>query len=334
MSGTTCRTVGLTLRVDSRIPRWSLLAREACGGQESDAEDVDVHVSVEHGRESFPLRGFDPLTRGAWSDGKNVVLEDACASGLDLHVAPQPDGLHVRARPRPSWSHRGLGVLAAARAQLLWRAVLMQYPALWWAGCRGAVPLHVSALQLDGAGVVLAGPGGVGKSTLLRAAVRRGAEPVSDNVCAGRAGSVHGLLEPMRVEGGSGRRMPHGRRESGWASRRESVRAERLVVLRRGSEQQARLVPMDPGEAARLVSAGTYAAGELRRYWAFCATLALGTGLGPAHPPVDAEARELAEGTECWELSLPAAPGTELSDVLRLADAGPSNHRPTGVGAP
>lgn len=333
MSHVTCTTAGLTLRLESTVPRWVTLAREACAGQEVVAERADLHVSVEARQEAFSLRGFDPLTRDAWSDGRNVVLEDACASGLDLHLAPQPDGLHVRARSRPGWSHRGLGLLAPARTLLLWRCALLQYPALWWAGVSGAVPLHVSALRLHGEGLVLAGPGGVGKSTLVRSLAGHGAEPVSDNLCVGRAGVVHGLLEPMRVEGGTGRRMPHGRREAVWSARQESVPVRRVVVLRRGTEAEASCSAIDSAEAARVVAGGTYAAGELRRYWAFAATLALGTGLGPAHPSVEAAARAVADEAECVELRLPARAGTDAAGLL-LAGADPAG-RPatTGTGA-
>jgi hypothetical protein len=45
--------------------------------------------------------------------------------------------------------------------------------------------------------------------------------------------------------------------------------------------------------------AGTYAAGELRRYWQFCATLALATGMGPAHPPVSEVAHDFAHRLPC-----------------------------------
>jgi hypothetical protein len=45
-------------------------------------------------------------------------------------------------------------------------------------------------------------------------------------------------------------------------------------------------------------------AGELRRYWAFASTMALGTGVGEIHPRVDNVARTLAVGLPCWELTL------------------------------
>ena len=68
---------------------------------------------------------------------------------------------------------------------------------------------------------------------------------------------------------------------------------DRLVLLERGRHTQ--IESLSAAQAARALVAGTYAAGELRRYWAFAATLALATGHGPAHPPVAAVAARYAE---------------------------------------
>src|SRR5262249_55064163 len=56
-------------------------------------------------------------------------------------------------------------------------------PVLGWVlRLRGGVPLHASAVALDGRGVVFLGPGGAGKSTLAAALVLTGAELVSDDL--------------------------------------------------------------------------------------------------------------------------------------------------------
>jgi hypothetical protein len=257
------------------------------------------------------------LTRGAWrTGGGSVVLEDACSSGLDLLVTAGGHRPTVVAHPHARAQHRALALAAPVRTELLHRAVLIQYPSLWWAGCAGRIPLHVSALSLAGRGVVLAGPAGVGKSTLVRDAVRDGAVPTSDNLCVAEGRLVHGLLEPTRVEGGTGRRSTHGRREGGWSRRRPSLHVDEVLVLRRGGGQQARLVDIPAEDAIRDIVAGTYAAGELRRYWGFAATLALGTGLGPAHPGVEAAARTLVSGARTRALVLPDRPGTRLAELL------------------
>jgi hypothetical protein len=312
-----CRSGGVTLAVDAPRGPWRQRVAEAFAGQATQGTQPDVHVRIEDNAGSFPLVGLDPLTRGAWAGRGSVVIKDACASGVDLRLTTSADALLVEARPQPRPSQRGLALLVPARTQLLWRAAMLQYPALWWAGVKGGVPVHVSALSVDGEGVVLAGPGGVGKSTLLADAMSdAGAQAVSDNLCVCFGSTLYGVLEPMRTAGGTGRRMPHGRRETSWTARREHIAAERILVLRRGSESEVGMMPVSGGEAARVIAAGTYAAGELRRYWAFAATLALGTGLGPTHPPVVGRASDLARGIPCSEVHLTATPGVHLVDLI------------------
>jgi len=322
--GIVFRSVGLDVRFDSTSTRWLALVREACAGQEApDAGGTDVRVTVREGRRPG-LGPLQPLTRGAWTAGPLVVLDDACGSGLDLAVEASGDVLEVTAWHNPSWRHRGLGVAAPDRRVLLHRAALLQYPALWWAGVRGLVPMHVSAARVSGQGVVLAGPGGVGKSTLLSTLDGVLDVPVSDNVCVVGGGTVRGLLEPARAAAGGGRRMPHGRRESQWPSRLESIETEHLLVLRRGTDSRPTVRAIGVEAAARELTAGTYAAGELRRYWAFAATLALGTGLGPAHSPIAHAARQLAQGAQCSVVVLPAAPGGTLAEIVGRLPSGDS----------
>jgi hypothetical protein len=72
-------------------------------------------------------------------------------------------------------------------------------------------------------------------------------------------------------------------------------------------------------------------AGELRRYWSLAATLAAGTGLGPAHPSVSRVCGSLAQQLPCFEASLARGDGTRLSDLLAgegLARANPAGPRP------
>jgi hypothetical protein len=316
------RSAGLTIGVTTGSARWQSFVREAFAGHGlQDAQADDLHVVIAESPDRFSLRGMDTLARGAWSDGSSVVIENACSSGVDLRVWADGGRLEVEARSRPGWSTRGLATVARARAQLLLRSAILQYPAMWWAGVSGAVPMHVSGVRTAGVSVAIAGPGGVGKSTLLRDAMSQGARGVSDNLCVGRDLVIHGVLEPLRTDGGEGRRMPHGRRESVWPDRLDSIEVERILVLRRGSGSSVVVRPLDAQAAARVIVGGTYAAGELRRYWAFAATLALGTGLGPAHPPITDAATLLARAVPCTEVILPGRPGTRLSDVIGISQA-------------
>lgn len=317
------RTAGLVVEVEADGP-WADLAREACAGQElpSDAltpgADVRVRVTRSGDRAVTGEATRRPLARGAWSDGSTVVLADACSSGLDLTLTPAGDHLDVVATPRATWRHRALGVAAPDRRVLLYRAALLQYPALWWAGVRGLVPLHTSAAAVRETAMVIAGPGGVGKSTLLGTVDAAGGRPVSDNLCVTDGRTVHGLLEPARRDDATGRRMPHGRREGSWSRLEPSLEPSAIIVLRRGDRDSAVVRRISGPAAARELVGGTYSAGELRRYWAFAATAALGTGLGPAHPPVVAVCELLASDVPAFEVRLPRTPSLGLSELVDL----------------
>lgn len=305
-------------------PAWvAELLEEAAPGEwrAPSGRRADVVVVVEGRTTPFDVRGWEPLTRGAFCrDGRCVVL-DACSSGFDVLVEPA-DGaddlpaVRFTARWRPPAKEHLAALVLRSRMHLLVRAVLVQYPALWHAGLRGRVPLHASAIEVDGGVPLLVGPGGVGRTSLVEAATRRGGRPCSDNLVAGDGWQVFGLAEPMRSESGRGRRMPHGRREQPLPGRVRDLAPDRLVVLRRGTGPSPRLVQLDARTTARVLTAATYTAGELRRYWGFAATLALGTGLGTPHPAVSEVARDLAGRLPATELTLAAVPGPDVSGLL------------------
>ncbi|NMH96647.1 hypothetical protein [Pseudonocardia acidicola] len=310
-------------------PRWldEVLA-EAAGDawRAPSGRPADVEVLVEPHSAGFDVRGWEPLTRGAYRRGNRCVVQNACGAGFDLHVDALHSGaLQVVARWRPPRRERLAALLLRARFHLLARAVLVQYPALWQAGRRGRVPLHAAAVAIDGGVPLLAGPGGVGRSTVLLAAAQAGGRACSDNLVAGDVERVHGLVEPMRVEGGAGRRMAHGRRERPLPGRVDELAPDRIVVLRRGGGPRPTVAGLDPGRAAAVLTGGTYMAGELRRYWALAATLAMGTGMGPVHPPVADVARALAARLPATEITLAGRPTPDLAGLL--------TGRPTATGA-
>ena len=286
----------------------------------------DVRVTVERGSAAFDVTGWRVLTRGAWCRQGQVVITDACSSGLDLQVTAGGPTLDVVARWRPSGKGRVAAAVLRARARLLLRAVLLQYPALWRSQQRGRAPLHASVCGLGGdesQAVLLAGPGGVGKSTLVHGELLSGAISTCDNLCVSDGQYAWGVVEPLRLPAeahdGTGRRMPHGRREAAWPRRVDRMRPGRLVVLARGGSPA--VAPCDPALAARYLAAGTYMAGELRRYWAFAATLALGTGLGGSHPPVQEIADMLSTSLPCLQVTLGDRPGAPLRELLSATTA-------------
>jgi hypothetical protein len=319
-------TAGERVELTCAVPWIGDVIAEGAAGQLTPADGVtpDVRVTVERDPAAFDVTGWRVLTRDAWYRDGQVIIGNACSSGLDLRVTVGEPTVELTARWRPAGKERALAAVARSRARLLLRAVLLQYPALWRSQQRGRVPLHASVCCLaDGRAVMLAGPGGVGKSTLVHGELLSGAVPTCDNVCVSDGRRTWGLVEPLRlpaeVHTGKGRRMSYGRREATWLRRTEQIVPDLLVALVRGS--QPGVTRCDPAVAARQLAAGTYMAGELRRYWAFAATLALGTGLGDSHPPVQQVAQELSTSLPCLQVALADRPGAPLHELLDTATA-------------
>ncbi len=311
--------VGERLLVDCPVTGVSKLLSEACLGAwlPTAAGPADVEVVVQPDSTPFDVRGWEPLTRSAFRHDGSVVMRNACASGFDLLMRPEPDRLLVEARWQPPAPERLAALVLRSRFHLLARAALLHYPALWWAGCHGRVPLHAAALTAGSTVPLLAGPGGIGTSTLLLGAVNAGEHACSDNLVACDGRDAYGLVEPVRVAG-SGRRMAYGRSERPLPGRVDVLRPDTLVVLRRQNGARPKVRPLDPERAAESLTAGTYVAGELRRYWSFAATLALGTGRGPVHPPVAEVARTISRRLPAYELMLGDRPSEGLAELLRL----------------
>lgn len=319
---------GELVRADADLGWAGRLVARAAGGSAAplaavadarpdagDDAEPTVRIHIQATTRAFARSNMRPVARGAYSDGEQTVLIDAAGSGFDLLVRAGRE-LEVTARYRPRVAIRTANLVLAERFALLVGQVLVHYPVLWRAGWRRRVPLHASVLRLASGTLMLAGPGGVGKSAVLMRALADGATATTDNLCCADNTSCFGLAEPLRTDAlaAHGRRTSHGRVELPLVGREPSMRPERLIVLERGLVTE--IESIRPAEASRGLVAGTYAAGELRRYWAFCATLALATGRGPAHPPLSEIATRYAERMPCLRLRL--GPGATIS----LADLG------------
>lgn len=320
-------TAGERVAVDCALPRLAALLRASTAGElaEGSAEGQTVHLELQAGRQPFDVSGWTLIGRGTWADPPRAVLADACSSGFDLLIEPCGSVLRVAARYCPAPATRAANMLLSTRFKLLGTQTLLHYPALWWAAHRGRVPLHVSVTSGADGVTMIAGPGGVGKSTLLSAGLPFGELATADNLCACDTLVAYGLAEPLRVHAtaGGAPAAPHGRREVRLVGRVPSLKPDRLVVLRRGiAGAQTVVRPISPGEAARELVAGTYMAGELRRFWPFAATLALATGMGPAQPDVSGVAASLAARLPCIEVRVAHGAPTPIGELLRLAGAG------------
>jgi hypothetical protein len=332
----TVTTVGEVVEVETSA-RWvsNLLAESLGGADDAEASTRrSLRIRVEDASGPFAGDGWALLTRGAWVGDHALLVRDVCTSGFDALLEWHGQEVQFTFRWNPPPRTRAANLVLRSRFHLLARAALLQYPALWWAGTRGRVPLHAPSYARRHLTPLLAGPSGVGKTTLLARELADGACAVSDNLCVGDGERVWGLVEPMRAEHLAGRRMPHGRREGELPNRVAVLTPDRVVVLRRGDGRRVEVRPVDAEVAARLLSTGTYMAGELRRYWSFAATLALGTGLGPAHPPVVEVAQAFANRLPCLEVTLPNAEGLRLSDVLEDAGGPVEPDGEPGVGPP
>lgn len=314
-------TAGECLSLSSSLDWVSDLIAEGAGEdlRTGDAPDASVSVHVEADRRPFATEGWRLLARGAWWRRGEVVIANACTSGFDLHLSCVSGRPEFTYRWRPPARDRAAARVLRSRFHLLARATLLQYPVLWWSGTRGRAPLHASGCAWPESSALVTAQSGIGRSTLVLAETLAGSQATGDNLAVGDGTTLWGLVEPARVAGGSGRRMPHGRQETNLPNRVPALEPECLVVLVRGSGDGPSLTPCGAEAAADALVASTYMAGELRRYWAFAAALGAGTGVGPAHPPIAQVATAFAEDLPCFSLALGRTTPACLGDLLENA---------------
>ena len=312
-------TAGERLAVDTELPWVGRLLTRALGGPVKSVREPTVWLRVQKKTTPFRCWGMRPVTRGADSNGRRTLITNAGGSGFDLLVDLDDERLTVTARYRPPMRTRAANLALRSRFALLAGQVLVHYPVLWRAGWRGRVPLHAGVVRTPAGTPLIAGPGGVGKTRVLVGLLAAGqTEVTADNLCCADVSCCFGLAEPLRTDLGSGRATSHGRVERPLDGRVPALIPDRVVVLERGPRTEVSAIK--PDEAARALVAGTYAAGELRRYWAFAATLALATGMGPAHPPVAEIAAEYADRLPC--LRVRVGDGAAVPATLLCGGAG------------
>ena len=314
-------TAGERLQIECELPWVAKLLEEGAAGviQPTRAAGVTVTVRVEAERRPFETARRQLLTRGASAWRGEVVVENVLTSGFDMRARCVDDRAEFTLRWRPPRRERLAAPLLRSRFHLLARAALLQYPALWWAGVHGRVPLHASVCTAGTRTPLIASPSGIGRSTLLAAEIEAGGVATGDNLAVTDGTTVWGLVEPVRMSGLPGRKMPHGRGEAPLAARAESLAPDAVVVMSRGDLHVAQLAECSADTATRSMVTSTYMAGELRRYWAFAATLSAGTGFGPAHPPVTDIAELLASSLPCYSLALGDPGSRRLTELMNDA---------------
>lgn len=310
-------TAGHRVEVRCGVPWLSTVLEEGMleDFQDAGTGDATLSVVVEADSRPFDVTGWEQFMRRAWRSDGQMVVENICSSGFDLLVGPAGSVLEFRFRWRPSAKMRA-GRMLRSRFRLLARAVILQYPAMWLAGTNGLAPLHAAVFVHDDNHVLLAGPGGVGKSTVLCREIAGGARPISDNLCVSDGITTWAVVEPLRLEGGTGASAPHGRREMTLSGRLTKAMPEHVVVLHQRAGAAAEARDCDRDVASRSLVAGTYMAGELRRYWPFAATLASGTDLGPPHAPISEVVDRLVDRASCVEMLFPKATDATVSGLL------------------
>src|SRR5436305_6429675 len=192
---------GEVVAVYSELAWVDRLVGRAASHREPSAPDLmpTVAVRVEASTAPFDRTGLRTITRGGYGDGLHALLRNACGSGFDLLVGTG-EQLTVTARYRPGLPIRAANRLLSRRFGLLAGQVLVHYPVLWRAGWRGRVPLHASVVQTASGTPLLAGPGGVGKSTVLSGLLAEGATATADNLCGADRTFCFGLVEPLRTD--------------------------------------------------------------------------------------------------------------------------------------
>lgn len=298
-------------------------------------ERPDRDLYVEKGRIAwFRIDDLRQLVLQARRAGEGLQVQGDYHFYLNRN--PQRDRL------RRVWERRALDARREKRfATLLY--YLAYYPAMWWLENHAAThPLHAAGVAGERGAIVLAGPSGVGKSTLTVALTAAGGNPLSETFLLHRGRDLVAVPEPVLLDTFSQRWLGDGAAQLGRAPgsfvfERDGFHLEHnvrqapaaaIVLPRRASP--AGIAPLTPAVAHRRISGGHQLVKDMRRYWAFAAAF---ENLGSAS---EAEAlmlqREralaaLVAAVPCWELRLTsdlsrAAVTDMLADIANRSGAG------------
>jgi hypothetical protein len=202
--------------------------------------------------------------------------------------------------------HRSLPNLRRRRFTTL-LYYLVYYPCFWWLEHeRLCHPIHAGGVRLPNGVVAMAGPSGVGKSTLVAGlACDPSARLLSDTFLLHKGATVRSVPEPLLLDqwsrgwlgGGASALQPirHryslGRNGFHWPDDQLVAGGDvRLLVFpQRATSHYVR--PLSPNQAQGRIRAGDLIVNDVRRYWAFASVLEV---LDP-NPLVQAREQSLAE---------------------------------------
>lgn len=207
------------------------------------------------------------------------------------------------------------------------------YPCWWWLEqMQGLHPLHAAAVLVDDGVVLLAGPSGVGKSTLSVAlALQPGARLLADSFVLTRGRDVWGVHEPVLLDSWSRRWLGlqpdelHAHAGTFCLGRDgyhlppdhlgDHGEATLLVLPRRAPEAFVRRLSAE--EAQQRVSAANLIVNDLRRYWAFAAVLEQLRSAGLVARR-EAALERLTRAIPCYEIGITGAmSATATVDAIR-----------------
>ncbi|HEY0806474.1 MAG TPA: hypothetical protein VGD84_15485, partial [Pseudonocardiaceae bacterium] len=83
-------TAGERVELTCTVPWIADVIAEGAAGQLTSADGAtppDVRVTVERDPAAFDVTGWRVLTRDAWCREGQVIIRNACSSGLDLQVS-------------------------------------------------------------------------------------------------------------------------------------------------------------------------------------------------------------------------------------------------------
>lgn len=231
--------------------------------------------------------------------------------------------VYLSRNPYENWVKRGLRrrQLAQMRRRRFTTLLyyLLYYPCFWvLERTRDLHPIHAAGVEMDGNVVVLAGPSGVGKSTLVTGlAGEPRARLLSDTFLLHRGAMMRAVPEPLLLDAWSQgwlgdaaanlTRIPHryclSRDGFHWPPSRNSEGGIARVLIFPQRSTGHYLRPLSPSTARSRLSASNLIVNDLRRYWAFSSVLELIDPTPVVLAREDAIAR-LANDVPAYELGI------------------------------